>query len=142
MLRNLVALHVRGMILLKQGLLDEAVHIFERGIRENPRRIHQKYFRSALAMARIRLREFDKAAEEVSEQRTVMSNVVQLHAYGALGDIERAKEALNRLQENRRPKVVRLRDALAQRFISPMVGQPQPSDEEIFEQECELLLVT
>ena len=62
MLRDPVALHIRGMILLKQGLLNEAVRIFERGIRENPQRIHQKYFRSALAVVRLRLQEFQKGS--------------------------------------------------------------------------------
>jgi tetratricopeptide (TPR) repeat protein len=136
-----VAFHIRGMIALKRGDLGRAIEIFERGIRENPWVLNRSYFSSALAVARLRKKEFRQAAESVAEDLTPISDVVRIHAFGALGESARAQKACDRLQVFRLPILVVLREALSERYLSRAGAPVWQSDDWIFDQECRLLLV-
>ena len=135
-----VAFHIRGMVLLKQGDLDTAIEIFERGTRENPWITDRKYFRTALAVARLRQKEYQEAVQVIGDEPTPVCQVLRIHAFGGLGDIEKAKNAFDRVKDSRLPKVVSLRDELAARYVLQVETSEQRSDDWVFQQECDLLL--
>lgn len=128
------------MVLLKQGNLDTAIELFEHGVLQNPWRSERSYFRSGLAVARLQRREFQKAVQVVGDDPTPVCNVLRIHAFGGLGEIEKAEDALNRVKNNRLPNLVLLRDELAAQYVSRLSGHQQRSDEWVFQQECDLLL--
>ena len=139
-LHEWVSFHIRGMVLLKQGDLDAAIEIFERGTRENPWIADRKYFRTALAIARLRQKEFQEAVQVIGDEPTSMCQVLRIHAFGGLGDTKRAKDAFDRVKDSFLPNVVLLRDELAARYVLHVDTGEQRSDDWVFQQECDLLL--
>jgi len=135
-----IAEHIRGMILMKQGDLDAAVHVFERGIRESPWRHSIPYFRGALSVALLRRKEFRKAVEAIANEDAPAPNILRLHAFGELAEIAEARKALARVEGSRLPRVIVLREELAARYVRPEAGRPHHSDDWVFERECDLLL--
>ena len=87
-LSDWIGYHIRGMIMLKKGDLNEAVRIFERGAKDNPIPSSREYFRGALAVARLRRREFDKASELLNEVTLPVLqpvvNLLRVHAFGEM----------------------------------------------------------
>jgi len=81
-----IAYHIRGMILLRKGNLDDAISIFEQGVRDNPRPLDKDYFRSALAVAYLGRGKPEKVCELLDDitapalQDSV--NVLRLDAFG------------------------------------------------------------
>jgi tetratricopeptide (TPR) repeat protein len=81
-----IGYHMRGMIMLRKGNLAEAIKIFEKGEREDPIPSSREYFRSALAIARLRQGAFKEAGELLDKvtapllQPTV--NLLRVHAFG------------------------------------------------------------
>ncbi len=134
-----IAFHIRGMAHMKRGQLQVAVRIFERGIRENPWSDERTYFRSALAMARLRRNELRKATETLGDQPGVLCDVLRIHAFGRLGQKKRVRESLERLKGNRQPFLAPLRNELAARYVRGR-GGGRRSSRWIFNQECALLL--
>ena len=98
-----IGYHIRGMILLRTRKIDEAICIFEHGVRENPIPSSREYFRSALALACLRRGDYERAGSALVEVASPLlqpqANVLRLHAYGALGDELRALAAFEGLRE-------------------------------------------
>ena len=132
--------HIRGMVLLKKGDLDAAIEIFERGTGENPWIADRKYFRTALAIARLRQKEFQEAVQVIGDEPTSICQVLRIHAFGGLGDTERAKNAFDQVKDSFLPNVIPLRDELAARYVLHVGTGEQRSDVWVFQQECDLLL--
>ena len=138
-----VAIHIRGMIAMRQGHLDVAITTFQRGIRENPWVADRTYFRSALAVARLRRKEFRQAAEVIAEESAPLCpacDVLRMHAFGALGEISEAQQASDRLTVVRLPTVIVLREELSERYLSQGYARARHSDDWVFDQECRLVL--
>jgi tetratricopeptide (TPR) repeat protein len=90
--------HIRGMIMLKIGKPDEAIEIFEKGLKENPVSTSRAYFRSALAIARLKQGNFSDAnilLENINEtELRPKVNILRLHTFGELKMFPEAKAAL------------------------------------------------
>jgi hypothetical protein len=66
--------------------------------------------------------------------------LVQLHAYGELGETEKAAAAYERLRNNPHPVLGPVRDELAARYVLRPAGHVWRSDDWVFDQECFLAL--
>ncbi|MBI3670149.1 MAG: tetratricopeptide repeat protein, partial [Acidobacteria bacterium] len=139
-LNDWVGFHIRGMALMKQGNLDAAMGIFERGIRESPWFETVNYFRSALAVALLRRQEFRMAAEAIKDDEAIVSTVLRIHIFGELGQTQLAKDALERVKASPLSCVIVLRDEFAARYGLEKRRQAPRSDQWVFEKECDLLL--
>lgn len=145
-----IGYHIRGMIFLRKGNLNEAVRIFERGEREDPILSSKEYFRSALAVARLKQGNF-KQAEELLEKVTApllqhKVNILRLHAYGELKMYPKAENAFMNYEKSKVPDVgvspwlqreMELVSELKNRYVEK-VGYGE-SNEWVFEREVELL---
>jgi tetratricopeptide (TPR) repeat protein len=137
-----IAHHIRGMVLLRTGRINEAKQLFEEAVARVPYYESRKYFRSALAILRLRQRDYEDALTDAqqSSSRTI-SNVLVLHAL---------------LRLDRRPEAIRVHSQLANRPLPPVVGQlkeelagqlglvssgSRHDDQWLFENECEAVLL-
>jgi pentatricopeptide repeat protein len=82
--RDWIGYHIYGMLLLRAGRLDEAVRVFEHGfVRTHARQ--RDYFASALAIARIRRRDYRQAAQILqqvtSPEAQTPANALRVHVY-------------------------------------------------------------
>ena len=84
-----VRYHIRGIALMLLERFDEAIEIFEYGARANPKPASQAYFRTALAVARIRLQKYNQAVEVLQIVDTpnlqIPTAILRIHAYGEMG---------------------------------------------------------
>ncbi|HEY6874381.1 MAG TPA: tetratricopeptide repeat protein [Geobacteraceae bacterium] len=135
------AQHIKGMIHLKSGDLDEAIRIFEDALRRVPYYNVAKYFRNALAVASLRLkRPQDVVGALDATQNDSIADVLSIHAYGESGAIKKAQEAYIRIEKGCPPFIVNLRDELAARYI----GRIKMLDHDIdwiFAEECKIVLL-
>ena len=135
---NWVGLHILGMIRLRTGRTSEAVALFERGLRDGPFE-DRRYFRSALAYARVLAHDLHQAASILEDEPSVVSRVLQIHIYGELDQTERARQAYNGVRSNRNPRVIQLTAELVARARLEMRA-PARSDQWVLDREFELLL--
>ncbi|HEV7645408.1 MAG TPA: tetratricopeptide repeat protein, partial [Pyrinomonadaceae bacterium] len=96
-LQDWIGYHIRGMIMLKKGNLTEAVKIFEKGVNEDLIPASKEYFRSALAIARLRQGEFRRACETLDDVTTPSLqpaiNILRVHAFGEQKMFQQADNA-------------------------------------------------
>jgi tetratricopeptide (TPR) repeat protein len=139
-----IAYHIRGMILLRTGKLDSAIQIFEDGAARNPRPKDRDYFRTALALARLRQKHPAEAVEVLEEtsapEMASPADLLRLHSFGLLSRLDRAADAYDRLGEaaERRSDVREVREELHRRYLAHL--PPQHSDDWLIEQETAILL--
>lgn len=137
-----IAFHIRGMALLRLGRTAEAIRTFRKGVESNPRPAQRAYFRTGLALAQLQASQYRDAAE-ILESSTLAElrdpvNLLRLHAFGLLGEKERAAEALDQLSGSHIPRLAPVRQELKRRFID---GQaPGHSDAWIYEVETAIIL--
>ena len=136
-----IGYHIRGMISLKTGDITSAIDILRHGLRKSPWHETRAAFSRALAVAELRRSEFSAAAEALGGERSPVSDVLRIHAFGGLGEIQEAGAALERIKSNRHPTVAALRQELATRYLAPGRKEALRSDQWVFERECELELV-
>jgi tetratricopeptide (TPR) repeat protein len=135
-----IGFHLRGTVLLKMGCLDDAVDVFERGLRDAPSIIQKQYFRTSLAVTKVKLRDFAEAkrvlAEVTMPQLQTQVAVLQLHSAGELEEYEYADAAFQSLMSN--PGVIsdELVAELHRRYI--LKEEPSHDDEWVNQQEIEL----
>jgi tetratricopeptide (TPR) repeat protein len=137
-----IGYHVRGMILLRQGDVDKAIQIFNHGVSSCPLALSRDYFRTALAVARVRKREYAAAGEILAQVKTTQilsTNLIGIHAFGALGRTQAATEASRRLIDPVPMPIAELVEELRRRYVR---GEPpKHSDDWVFEQEADALLI-
>jgi tetratricopeptide (TPR) repeat protein len=133
--------HIRGMILLRCGRLDEALPILEQGAEESPP-LQQPYFRTALAMARLWQEDWDRAQEQITQvtapnmQR--VGNVVWLHIHAASNNREGVEQAINELVRDNPPAlIIELTEELRLRYLEKKQGRH--SDQWLREREIDCL---
>jgi hypothetical protein len=131
------------MILLRQGEVEQAVRIFEDGLAHNPRPSSRDYFRTALAVARLSQREYGQAVEVLREIETATrltpANVLRVHAFGHLGECERATEAFAAIASRVPSGFEDLWDELGQRYAA--YHPPRRDDQWLIAEETRYLLV-
>jgi tetratricopeptide (TPR) repeat protein len=136
-----VGLHIRGMLYLRRGQFDAARTIFERGVRDCPFVDSRDFFRTALVMTSLRQNRPQEAAEELKAVTTpalaTPARVLQLHAYGAMGDVRKAKRADDAIPKQVTGVVLDLRLELERRYIQK---KPRQHDDAwVFEKELDML---
>ena len=138
-----IGYHIRGVALLRLGQIEDAIKLFEEGIKYNPRPAHKDYFRTALALARIKKLDYSDARNLIADidarSLEVSANVIRLHVYGRLGDIELADAAYKAIPANSPIVCQELLGELQSRYLRKEA--PKYSDEWIIESEIECLLM-
>jgi hypothetical protein len=132
------------MIYLRQGRLNEAITVFERGLNDCPFSASRPYFASALAVARVRRREWREAEAALAGRTDEVAQVLRLHIQGEQGQYGLAIQTYQSLSATPRPAVKGLRDTLVGRFLNPTARRQPASDEwveSVFRQECDLVSV-
>ena len=135
-----MANHVRGMILLKQNRVDEAISHFSQGLATVEFARHTAVFESALAIAYLRKSQFLQAASVLSQETAIIANVLLLHAYAGAGQRPQAARALEKIERSSATQVIELGREIARRF---KLNTDRPSYDEnwIFEREYEAVLL-
>jgi tetratricopeptide (TPR) repeat protein len=136
-----VALHLRGMIHLREGDLPSAASIFRQGV-ESPFAEHRSYFRTALAVTELRRANWESAADWASNSgdNRPVAHVIRLQCFGELLRSHEAASAYESVRREKDPNVAAVRDELAARYISKPPGHIRKSDDWVFERECWLLM--
>ena len=135
-----IGYHIRGMILLKTGKLQNALDHFKIGLDTIPFADERKYFRNALAVAILRQGEFPKAAELLSDNDDAVADVLRIHAFGELRQFGAASKAYKRVERNCPIILIPLRDELAARY--KLLVRPQKKNWNwIFSEECANVLL-
>lgn len=134
-----VAYHIRGMLHLKKGEYETALDIFTRGVLDCPFHQNRYYFENALAATKVRLGHFQEAINHIRQTDTVISHLLMLHSYAALGRVEEARQELAAVNDNSLPPLVELRDEIAAQFR--LVGShPKWERAWLLDRESEVLL--
>jgi len=134
-----LAYHIRAMIMLRTNRLDEAVVLLERGLRESPYADERPYFESALAVASLRRRRLREAVRFLGKGDTPLTQVIRMHAFGALGQTDEVKKAYKRIERACPPPLIPLRDELAARY-GLQLGFASRGWNWVFEEECRNIL--
>jgi tetratricopeptide (TPR) repeat protein len=136
-----VALHMKGMALLKQNRLADAVTVFQEGLQECPWHAQRKYCASALAVAEMRRGEAGAARKSLEafdvEEDAPPLTLIRLHIFGMLRDDVGAKQMHDRLPESLAQDQEELRVELRLRYIESLPSMR--SDDWVFDREIECL---
>jgi tetratricopeptide (TPR) repeat protein len=136
-----IGYHIRGMILLGMGSIGEAIGVFEKGVRENPRVDSADYFRTALAMAQMRQKEYQAACATLAEISSLdargPADVLRVHALGELRS-DAVGAAYARIAGELPPDMAELRDEIGRLFVTG--EQPRHDMEWVYQQECMMLM--
>lgn len=115
--------HVLAMSYLKNGEIDEAIRRLTYGFKNNPWPIEKSYFANALAVAKIRQKQFAEVLDvlptnvvglDVFQRQTRLALVG--HSQAALGRKEEAAQTLAKLEQAANPRIISLKDAIARRY--------------------------
>ena len=135
-----IGFHLRGMILLRSGNLAAAEQIFEHGVQQDPGAASRDYYRTGLAVVRLRRRQYRSVLELLAQVSLplfqVPANVLRTHALCFEGDVAGAAATHALLPNHGLPVYVDLRDELGRRCL----GEPPRHDEAwLIDHEIELL---
>ncbi|MEO8384618.1 MAG: tetratricopeptide repeat protein, partial [Betaproteobacteria bacterium] len=135
-----IAYHVRGMIFLRSGQIEEAVAHFSSGLQRVPYLREKRYFERALAVAFLSKREFLSVPSLVLDSEEPVANVLRLHAFAAMGERVHALNAMKIINANAYPNVISLSAEIAKRYGLSM-EQPEHDENWIFQREIEVVLL-
>jgi len=141
--------HLRGMILLDSGNMEDALDIFRQAL-SNRLSPHQlRLFRTAIAIAEFRRKKFSEALDILNsfEDTTQVVRTLKIHANAELGDAIRTREMYAQLCSENQParKVVRNTLQLIEKGYCINSGNglcsPTPEElDEIIHSEVDMLL--
>lgn len=131
---------IRGAIFLRRGRLDLAIKLFETSLVKIPFALERRYFENALAVAKLRMKEFDQAIVHLRKRTEPLSTVLRMHALGALEKLDQAREALNEVQSVCPKNLIPLKNELAARYKLSS-SAPKHNFQWVFDQECQGLLL-
>ena len=125
-----IGYHIRGMVLLRSGNLSAAERIFEHGAQHDPFAASRDYYRTALAVVRLRRRQYRSVLELLSQVTLpllqVPANLLRIHALGFEGDMVSAAATYALLPDQGLPVYLGIRDELRRRFLD---REPPQHDE-------------
>ena len=133
-------LHIRGMIFLRCGQIEKAAAVFESGSRKNPWAGSRAYFKSALAVVRLRQNQTSQAADLTASDRSPIGCVVRVHALAEMRRTADARAALRKIEDTPIAKVNEACKALERRYFSDEPTLGKEFDEWISRLECELFV--
>jgi tetratricopeptide (TPR) repeat protein len=126
LLDDWIGWHIRGMVLVRCGRLEEAVQVLQLGAEESPP-LNKDYFRTALAMARLWLEDWKGAQEQLVQVTTPhlqrAGNAVWLHIRAAHNDREGMERAIAELAGDNPPTlIIELTEELRLRYLEKKHG--------------------
>lgn len=133
-----VAVHIRGMVLLKSGKTKEAEELFRNSWNNVPFASQRPYFASALAIVRLRQQEYAAALDMLEGRKDYASNILYLHSYAGLKRMGEAEKVYTTLKDNCPHDVIPLREELAAHAGIGKSGIRNDADW-IFRQECNMV---
>ncbi len=118
-----IGYHIIAMSYLKEGDFDAAIKRFKYGLKKNPWFDQKEYFSTALALAKIKAKEFAEA-EKVLLDNLFSQNIIQTqcrlllltHARAGMDKSFEASNTLALLKEAENPRILSLKDCLTKRF--------------------------
>lgn len=139
------AYHVRGMVYIKSGDIDKAISFYTDALNDVPYYNISVMFKNALAVIGLRKSENKSDTEGAisyigTNQNDYLKNVLQIHAYGKLGQIYKAEEAYVKSEINCPPFIMSLRDELAAKYINNSSKIINFADW-VFHRECDAILL-
>lgn len=138
-LNEWVAYHIRGMMYLKQGNISAALEVFQNGVQHIPWANEKRYFKAALAVAKLHQNKFRDALIQITDTEP-LAEVLKIHAFGGLGKRQDAKQVYGRLEVECPLNLIVLRDELGRRYAGA-AGNPEHSEDWVFQEECRLILL-
>ena len=117
--------HVRGMFELKKGNVGHASDIFKDGLKRSPYFRLRDSFRSALALAEIKSRQFTKAAELLEGAEEPLQRILLSISYALNGDGSNARKAIEAVNDNVPPKLLALKLEMINRVDNNNIGSDQ-----------------
>ena len=141
--------HIKGMIYLKSGRTTEAINLFNDALRRVTSYVLAGWFKSALSIANLRQQDSRNAVASLingsdGTQNEYVKNVLSIHAYGELGEIDKAEAAYIRIQNDCPPYITTLRDELALRYLKQFKILDAVSGRDlnwIYAEECNIVLL-
>lgn len=134
-----IAHHIRGMIFLRQGQIEEAVDHFQFGLANNPFYRSRKYYENAMAAAQIAQRDFEAALSHARHGQNASAKILEFHSAAAVGNLKIARACYDQLITDPHPNVVTLSIEIAAQFgISDGAAKRDPNW--ILDQEAETIL--
>ncbi len=116
-----IGYHIRGMIQFSLGNLENAESIFNEGIRDYPKPRGKEFFHTALALVKIKQKEYESAAQLLdkvsSPDLQATSNMLRVHAFGALGHRERARQAFMKITQQHSGICLEFKEELRRRYL-------------------------
>ena len=85
--------HIRGVCLLRQGSAEEAIEVFETGMRNCRLASDRRYFQTSLAIAQIHAKRAGDAAKTLENEHGEVGDVIRIHAFGELDDADQVSQA-------------------------------------------------
>ena len=114
--------------------------MFESGSRKNPWAGSRAYFKSALAVVRLRQNQTSQAADLTASDRSPIGCVVRVHALAEMRRTADARAALRKIEDTPIAKVNEACKALERRYFSDEPTLGKEFDEWISRLECELFV--
>ncbi len=134
-------LHIRGLIYMRLGRLDDARSTFERGLARPEVANHREHFLTALAALALRHRQHREGLEHLAtiapHAAQSSARLLQLHAWGLAGDAAECAKLESVIPTDLPPAALDVRNELFTRYIRHEV--PQHDDAWLFERECDML---
>jgi tetratricopeptide (TPR) repeat protein len=118
-----IATHVYGMITLRMGDIPKATEVFAQGNSNCPWAREQRYFRNALALAQLLMKDYEAALQLVEEVESPFERLLAFHAYGSLGNLSMARQLSDNLELNCPPVLRPLRSNLAAFHLDQIISE-------------------
>jgi tetratricopeptide (TPR) repeat protein len=142
-LQDWIGFHIRGMIMLRRGDIDEAIRIFQRGVEDDPIPLSKQYFHTALSVALMRHGEYESARKILSnveaQELQPQVKVLLMHCFGEDDQTAEASEAFESISAKPWSISDELIEELHRRYV--LKQPPQRSDDWVFDQEIGSILV-
>jgi tetratricopeptide (TPR) repeat protein len=140
-----MAHHIKGMIYLKTGKIDEAIDLFNVALSKIPYYTMIRIFKNSLSVASLRKQRTSNAIESLNykgdtSHNEYIRNVLRIHAYGESGEIDKAEAAYIQIQRDCPPYITTLRDELASRYLKQFTILGRDLNW-IYEEECNIVLL-
>ncbi|MBF0464124.1 MAG: hypothetical protein HQK88_05880 [Nitrospirae bacterium] len=122
---DFIEYHVSAMYYLRTGNIQEAIRRLEYGFENSPSKSNKEYFANALAVAKIRARDFESAEEildcnvvDLSKYKKEQCIVMRAHCLAGRDRKEEAKKSLEEISKtgSLTPELLQLTQLISKRF--------------------------
>jgi hypothetical protein len=142
-----IAYHIRGMIWLKMGKVQESCELFTYGIDNTPWFHERQFFQTAMSVALMIQRKFHEASQVLTSTSTASPDLLpavtllQLHVCAELKQTSAALDHYDDLRLKLPTFYADVREKLFRRYLAIYPSNTEASDYAILDDECNLLLL-